>query len=367
MYYTPYATTGTSASNEFTGDANISLLWNLISDELQLATRDAVYVSNVRQTFEKNLDFYLRSTPIATNGSSGAAGSLSDQNKRFMAQLVRALKQLEIIPARSLRQAQVGEEVPLPFVSSNERDRSVFDQQLMQRQREYERMKTPEQPKPVDFQYSNATMPQMEELTVEQLMEQRKQQDATMFSQSPSPPPATSTAHTAHTAHTAATATPSFLPPPAKTNKVSTRKVDFADEVDELEGRVYDVPPTPPSNSANLSFKEHVAPPTHEKTPIEPYFRVPLPSLPEEKEEEKEEEIDDSFFLKLKPLPVTPPTPPVPPEPYLRSALRSRAEPADITQTLALLNQNLERLAQQFETLSQNFNHFTQQFALPEK
>lgn len=340
-------------STEFTSDANIALLWNLISEELQLGTRDTVYVSNVRQTFEKNLDFYLRSMPIGAS-----AGLLGDQNKRFMVQLVRALKQLEIIPAKSLRQAQVGEEVPLPFVSSNERDRSVFDQQLLQRQREFDQMMQPERPPAIDFQYpmgngkgnhnhkqevnmnANANAPahfhnnasfqhpsgngEMEELTVEQLLEQRKRQDASLFSHPPPP--------IASTTESSMSTSPSIpFSHSVETNRQSTRKVEFADEESELAGRAYDVPPSSSSSvSSNTEYKDirhAVAPSGRMHSDMDGNSSV------------SSDDTDDSFFLKLKPLPAS-------------SAMASHAR------TGAIDPQQLADLFQKWSAFSEAMNTF---------
>lgn len=246
---------------EFMSDANVSLLWNILSEELNLSSRDSVYITNVRQTFEKNLDFYMRTSPIH------GAGSLNDQNKRFMMQLVRALKQLEIIPAKSMRQAQVGEEVPLPFVSVGERDRSVLDMQFQQRQREYEQMMAPEPPKEVNFAYSTE-MP-VEKITMDQLVERRKRQEQTLFSEMD------------------ATTGGVSLPPPEATNRVATRKVEFADEDDELKGRTYDVPPGAASDALPVPVKAPTAATTT------------APASPPH----SDDEVSDAFFLKLKPLP----------------------------------------------------------------
>ena len=160
---------------QFMNNQNMSLLWEVLLDELNITNNDTNMASNVRTVFDSNV------TPF-TNSMKHNNVNLVNMNKQFLSQVFTAINHL--FPNRQQRQQQhqikkikISEteiEGPYNVEDIKQARQSDFEIQFNQKRNEFEDSITLKKPPTIDFSYkeTDEKITEMDNL-IKETMKQR--------------------------------------------------------------------------------------------------------------------------------------------------------------------------------------------------
>lgn len=146
--------TNTSSIQHFTNGKNLSMLWELLLDELQINSNSTTIVQNIKTVFDGNINlFKTRANPNA---------GLMNLNKQFLNQLLIAVNQLfpNLKQEQLLQQQQqmkrinISEEVldePYKVEDIHNARQTDFEKQFLNKRNEFEKTINAKKPQPIDF------------------------------------------------------------------------------------------------------------------------------------------------------------------------------------------------------------------------
>lgn len=140
--------------SQFTNKQNITLLWDVLLDELRINLNNKPLVTNIRTVFESNITpFISRSNPKT---------SIMELNKQFLSQVVLAVNRLfpninelkqEPIKRITITNEELGEPYKIEDIQASRK--TEFEKDLERKRMELENYMTPQKPKELDFSYEN--------------------------------------------------------------------------------------------------------------------------------------------------------------------------------------------------------------------
>jgi hypothetical protein len=147
--------TNTSSIQHFTNGKNLSMLWELLLDELQINPNSTTIVQNIKTVFDGNINlFKTRANPNA---------GLMNLNKQFLNQLLIAVNQLFpnlkqeqqlLQQQQQMKRINISEEVldePYKVEDIHNARQTDFEKQFLNKRNEFEKTINAKKPQPIDF------------------------------------------------------------------------------------------------------------------------------------------------------------------------------------------------------------------------
>ena len=147
--------TNTSSIQHFTNGKNLSMLWELLLDELQINSNSTTIVQNIKTVFDGNINlFKTRANPNA---------GLMNLNKQFLNQLLIAVNQLFpnlkqeqqlLQQQQQMKRINISEEVldePYKVEDIHNARQTDFEKQFINKRNEFEKTINAKKPQPIDF------------------------------------------------------------------------------------------------------------------------------------------------------------------------------------------------------------------------
>jgi hypothetical protein len=147
--------TNTSSIQHFTNGKNLSMLWELLLDELQINPNSTTIVQNIKTVFDGNINlFKTRANPNA---------GLMNLNKQFLNQLLIAVNQLFpnlkqeqqlLQQQQQMKRINISEEVldePYKVEDIHNARQTDFEKQFINKRNEFEKTINAKKPQPIDF------------------------------------------------------------------------------------------------------------------------------------------------------------------------------------------------------------------------
>ena len=148
--------TNTSSIQHFTNGKNLSMLWELLLDELQINLNSTTIVQNIKTVFDGNINlFKTRANPNA---------GLMNLNKQFLNQLLIAVNQLFpnlkqeqqlLQQQQQMKRINISEEVlldePYKVEDIHNARQTDFEKQFINKRNEFEKTINAKKPQPIDF------------------------------------------------------------------------------------------------------------------------------------------------------------------------------------------------------------------------
>lgn len=151
----PNTNTNTSSIQHFTNGKNLSMLWELLLDELQINPNSTTIVQNIKTVFDGNINlFKTRANPNA---------GLMNLNKQFLNQLLIAVNQLFpnlkqeqqlLQQQQQMKRINISEEVldePYKVEDIHNARQTDFEKQFLNKRNEFEKTINAKKPQPIDF------------------------------------------------------------------------------------------------------------------------------------------------------------------------------------------------------------------------
>jgi len=155
MSIRPNTNTNTSSIQHFTNPKNLSMLWELLLDELQINPNSTTIVQNIKTVFDGNINlFKTRANPNA---------GLMNLNKQFLNQLLIAVNQLFpnlkqeqqlLQQQQQMKRINISEEVvdePYKVEDIHNARQTDFEKQFINKRNEFEKTINAKKPQPIDF------------------------------------------------------------------------------------------------------------------------------------------------------------------------------------------------------------------------
>ena len=156
----------------FTNSKNLSMLWELLLDELQINPTSTTIVENIKTVFDGNINlFKTRANPNA---------GLMNLNKQFLNQLLIAINQLfpnlkqeqQLLQQQQMKRINISEEVlvdePYKVEDIHNARQSDFEKQFINKRNEFENTINVKKPQPIDF--SDKVEPELKITEMESLI-----------------------------------------------------------------------------------------------------------------------------------------------------------------------------------------------------
>jgi hypothetical protein len=136
---------------KFTNRENITLLWDILLDELSISKTNKTISSNIKTIFDSNLNIFI--SKINPNINT----NIMTLNKQFLSQVVQAVNQL-IPNLKQIKRINISDE-PIDEIYKIEdiqlARQSEFDKELEKQRLNLETYMTPQKPKDVNFTLTN--------------------------------------------------------------------------------------------------------------------------------------------------------------------------------------------------------------------
>jgi len=156
MSIRPNTNTNTTSIQHFTNPKNLSMLWELLLDELQINPNSTTIVQNIKTVFDGNINlFKTRANPNA---------GLMNLNKQFLNQLLIAVNQLFpnlkqeqqlLQQQQQMKRINISEEVlldePYKVEDIHNARQTDFEKQFLNKRNEFEKTINAKKPQPIDF------------------------------------------------------------------------------------------------------------------------------------------------------------------------------------------------------------------------
>ena len=160
--------------NQFMNNENMSLLWEVLLDELQIANHDTNMKTNLKFVFDSNIKLFTNS--MKYNNTI----NLVNMNKQFLSQVFIAVNSLfpkEQRPQQQIKKIKISDneiEEPYNVEDIKHARQSDFEKQLNQKRNEFEESITLKKPKDIDFAYkqTDEKITEMDNL-IKETMKQR--------------------------------------------------------------------------------------------------------------------------------------------------------------------------------------------------
>jgi len=133
----------------FINNKNLSMLWEVLLDELQLNTpKSGPIIQNIKTVFDGNIDLFK----TRANPNMG----LMSLNKQFLNQVLIAVNQLfpNLKQEQMLKRINIGDEVidePYRVEDIQNARQSDFEKQVLNKRNEFDNMINQKKPNPIDF------------------------------------------------------------------------------------------------------------------------------------------------------------------------------------------------------------------------
>jgi hypothetical protein len=133
----------------FINNKNLSMLWEVLLDELQLnSLNSSPIIQNIKTVFDGNIDLFK----TRANPNMG----LMSLNKQFLNQVLIAVNQLfpNLKQEQMLKRINIGDEVidePYRVEDIHNARQSNFEKQVLNKRNEFENSINIKKPKPIDF------------------------------------------------------------------------------------------------------------------------------------------------------------------------------------------------------------------------
>ena len=159
--------------SQFNNKKNMSLLWDVLLDELCLNINNKSLVNNIRTVFESNINpFTVRTNPKT---------SIMELNKQFLSQVVLSVNRLfpnfsesrqeqnQIIKRIKITNEEVYEPYKIEDIHASRQ--TDFEKEVEKKRSELDTYMTPQKPKNLDFSdnYSDGKITEMDSLIAEKL------------------------------------------------------------------------------------------------------------------------------------------------------------------------------------------------------
>ena len=147
--------TNTSSIQHFTNGKNLSMLWELLLDELQINPNSTTIVQNIKTVFDGNINLFK----TRANPNTG----LMNLNKQFLNQLLIAVNQLFpnlkqeqqlLQQQQQMKRINISEEVldePYKVEDIHNARQTDFEKQFLNKRNEFEKTINAKKPQPIDF------------------------------------------------------------------------------------------------------------------------------------------------------------------------------------------------------------------------
>ena len=161
-----------SISLQFTNRQNISLLWDVLLDELNVNPTNKSLIANVNVVFESNLKLFT--TRINPNAS------IMDLNKQFLGQVVLAVNKLLFSREQNVKRITITDEEvlePYKIEDIHASRQSNFEKEVIKKKMELENYLTPQKPLNLDFsdKYLDDKILEMDSLVSEKLAQRNQE------------------------------------------------------------------------------------------------------------------------------------------------------------------------------------------------
>jgi hypothetical protein len=133
----------------FINNKNLSMLWEVLLDELQLnSPNSGPIIQNIKTVFDGNIDLFK----TRANPNMG----LMSLNKQFLNQVLIAVNQLfpNLKQEQMLKRINIGDELidePYRVEDIQNARQSDFEKQVLNKRNEFDNMINQKKPKPIDF------------------------------------------------------------------------------------------------------------------------------------------------------------------------------------------------------------------------
>jgi len=139
--------------SQFTNKENVSLLWDILLDELHINTNNKPLTSNVRTVFDSNIKPFTATSNPKTN--------IMELNKQFLSQVVLAInrlfpnlqKQYQNIKRITITNEEAS--VPYKIEDIHSSRQTEFEKAVEKKRADLENYMSPPLPKELDFSYGN--------------------------------------------------------------------------------------------------------------------------------------------------------------------------------------------------------------------
>ena len=159
--------------NQFMNNENMSLLWEVLLDELQIANDDKNMQSNVKIVFDSNI------SPFTNSMKHNNTVNLVNMNKQFLSQVFIAVnslfpKEQRVQQIKKIKISDNEIEGPYNVEDIKHARQTDFEKQFNQKRNEFEESITLKKPKDVDFAYkqTDEKITEMDNL-IKETMKQR--------------------------------------------------------------------------------------------------------------------------------------------------------------------------------------------------
>ena len=136
-----------SNTSSFISKQNLSLLWEVLLDELNINKTNITLINNIRIVFESNINPFcsrINSNKIDIN--------IMELNKRFLSQVVLAVNKL-FPKEQNVKKITIGEDISEPYKIEDIQSarQTDFEKEFERKRTELETYMTPQKPKDVNF------------------------------------------------------------------------------------------------------------------------------------------------------------------------------------------------------------------------
>jgi hypothetical protein len=152
---------------KFTSSSNLSILWNVLLEELNVNLNNKQLITTIKTIFDKNIDPFIKFNHRTNN--------IIELNKIFLSQVLLAVDKL-IPNLKYMKKITISDEVVTNIEDVHVLRQKKFENELEQRKYEMESYLTPQKPNQIDFSFSenDGKIKEMDSLIADKLTQRNK-------------------------------------------------------------------------------------------------------------------------------------------------------------------------------------------------
>jgi hypothetical protein len=160
---------------QFSGKQNLSMLWDVLLDELHVNTTNKTLLSNIKLVFDSNIN------PFTNRINVNTKPNLMELNKQFLRQVFLAVNKLfpkehnENIQRIKITNEEVLEPYKIEDIHASRQ--SEFEKEVIRKKTELEQFMTPQKPRELDFsdKMSDNKITAMDSLVAKKMAERNEE------------------------------------------------------------------------------------------------------------------------------------------------------------------------------------------------
>lgn len=156
-----------SIIQKFTSSSNLSVLWDVLLEELNVNLNNKQLLATIKTIFDKNIDPFTKFNHRTSN--------IIELNKIFLSQVLLAVDKL-IPNLKYMKKITISDEVVTNIEDVHVLRQQKFENELEQRKYEMESYLTPQKPKQIDFSFSenDGKIKEMDSLIADKLTQRNR-------------------------------------------------------------------------------------------------------------------------------------------------------------------------------------------------